>query len=92
MMVDSINFTITDNSGEFIRAKDEAVIRVLEAVGGHLEEEAADELENEPRRVDTGRLKGSITHAPVTGPEVIVGTNVNYAIYVIQKPTRERAA
>lgn len=76
-----LNFTITDNSGAFKEAKREAIIRAMEAVGEHLEGEAADELENDPRRVDTGRLKNSITHSSdETG--TAVGTNVEYGVYV----------
>lgn len=82
-----MDFTITDNSGIFKAAKDEAVARALEAVGLHLEGEAADELENEPRRVDTGRLKGSITHA-VQDRTLYVGTNVEYGPYVHEGTSR----
>ena len=108
-----LNITITDNSGEYIKAKDEAVIRALESIGLHLEGEAADELENDPRHVDTTRLKGSIVYAtkessgavrsPATAadgapretPEkgaVYVGTNVEYAAYVIRAFTKVQAA
>lgn len=83
----SVDFTITDNSGIFKAAKDEAVARALEAAGLHLEGEAADELENEPRRVDTGRLKGSITHA-VQDRTLYVGTNVEYCPYVHEGTSR----
>lgn len=76
-----IEFHITDNSGVFKNAKDEAVRRAMEAVGIHLAGEAADELENSPRRVDTGRLKGSISHR-AEDRSVSVGTNVEYAVYV----------
>ena len=58
-----MSIRIDDHSQEFINAKDLAVERALNAVGIHLEGEAKDELENNPRRVDTGRLKGSITYA-----------------------------
>lgn len=57
---------IDDNSKEFIKAKDLAVEKALNALGVHLEGEAKEELENSPRRVDTGRLKGSITYATET--------------------------
>ena len=70
-----------DNSGQVLEAKDAAVRRAMEAIGIHLEGEAADELENSPRRVDTGRLQGSITHSS-DDRSVTVGTNVEYAIYV----------
>ena len=59
------------------------------AIGIHLEGEAADELENSPRRVDTGRLKGSMTHSS-DDRSVTVGTNVEYAIYV-HEGTRKMA-
>ena len=71
----------SDNSGAVIDAKDAAVRRAMEAIGIHLEGEAADELENSPRRVDTGRLKGSMAHSS-DDRSVTVGTNVEYAIYV----------
>lgn len=58
-----LEFQITDNSGVFKAAKEEAVRRAMEAIGLHLEGEAKDELENDPRRVDTGLLRNSITHA-----------------------------
>lgn len=70
-----------DNSGQVLESKDAAVRRAMEAVGIHLEGEAMDELENSPRRIDTGRLRGSITHAS-DDTSVTVGTNVEYAIYV----------
>lgn len=76
-----LEFHITDNSGVFKAAKEEAVQRAMESVGLHLEGEAADELENSPRRVDTGRLKGSMAHSS-DDRSVTVGTNVEYAIYV----------
>ena len=80
---------VSDNSGAVIEAKDAAVRRAMEAIGIHLEGEAADELENSPRRVDTGRLKGSMTHSS-DDRSVTVGTNVEYAIYV-HEGTRKMA-
>lgn len=74
-----LEFHITDNSGVFKNAKEEQVQRAMESVGLHLEGEAADELENSPRRVDTGRLKGSINHRTIPNG-VEVGTGVEYAI------------
>lgn len=79
-----MSFSIkVDNTKEVLAAKREAVERILEAVGLHLEGEAKDELENDPRRVDTSRLKNSITHVvDMSEPAVYVGTNVEYAPYV----------
>lgn len=78
-----MEFRFTDNSDKALSEMREKVGAALEAVGIHVEGEAKDELENPPRRVDTGRLKNSITHE-VAGKEnaVYVGTNVEYAIYV----------
>ena len=79
-----IEFSVkVDNVQEVLETKRDAVERILEAVGLHLEGEAKDELENDPRRVDTGRLKNSITHAvDMSQPAVYIGTNVEYAPYV----------
>lgn len=85
-----LEFHITDNSGIVKAAKAEDVQRAMKSIGLHLEGEAADELENSPRRVDTGRLKGSIRS--VSGPNFVsVGTDVEYAIYV-HFGTRKMAA
>lgn len=78
-----LEYTIEDNSGIIKAAKDEAIQRALEGVGIHLANEASDELENKPRRVDTARLKNSITHFVDVGEKTLyVGTNVEYAPYV----------
>lgn len=77
-----IKVTMTDYSPEVLAAKNDAVVRFLEEAGLHLSGEAADELENSPRRVDTGRLKGSINHNRTDDRNVYVGTNVEYGIYV----------
>lgn len=74
---------ISDHSREYMRAFESQLIAALEAVGIHVEGEAKEELENTPRRIDTGNLRNSITHRVVPGEScVYVGTNVNYAIYV----------
>ena len=78
----TMKINLTDNSQETIQAKDQAIEKILTALGIHLEGEAKDELENNPRRVDTGRLKGSITFA--TAKEHSAGqppsTAADYAI------------
>lgn len=79
------DITIHDHSGEALRLIYDAFPPALEAVGQFLEGEAVIEIESNPRRVDTGRLRGSITHRVEGGgddPSVTVGTNVEYAIYV----------
>lgn len=57
------NIRIDDHSAEYLKDVSNALDAALEAVGIHLEGEAKDELENTPRRVDTGLLRNSITYA-----------------------------
>ncbi len=74
---------IKDNSGKFKTEMNNKISRILEEIGIQIAGEAMDELENAPRRVDTGNLKNSIIYR--TAPEedaVYIGTNVEYAIYV----------
>ena len=59
------NVRIENHSDEFKRAMDNAFPAILEAIGIHIEGEAKDELENDPRRIDTGNLRNSITHQVV---------------------------
>lgn len=72
---------VIDNSDEYKKKMNNAIIQALEKAGVVLETESKDELENSPRRIDTGNLRNSITHK-VEDDTVIVGTNVNYALYV----------
>ena len=69
---------ITDNSEEILAAMEAAALRALEKCG--LTAEAYAKL---PCPVDTGNLRGSITHQ--VQPEeqaVYIGTNNEYAAYV----------
>ena len=121
---------IDDHSDEYMRDVEKALDVALEAVGIHIEGEAKEELENSPRRVDTGLLRNSITYAldgeaPAAssysasntsmrkksysisagknltngsysgtapkeskGRSVIIGTNVEYGIYVHEGTSR----
>lgn len=73
----------TDNGKEVLQALDDAINKFLVEAGEHLEGEAKDELENDPRRIDTGNLRNSISNVPdFESKAVHVGTNVDYAIYV----------
>ena len=58
-----MSVTIDDHSKEAIAGKNAAVIKFLNEAGLHLEGEAKEALEMSPRRVDTGLLRNSITHA-----------------------------
>lgn len=74
---------ITDNTKAYKAAMDDAVARALEAIGIQAEGYAKLELENDPRRIDTGNLRNSITHvARADEDAVYIGTNVEYGIYV----------
>lgn len=74
---------ITDNTDKFKDAMADAVARALEAVGIQAEGYAKLELDNAPRRIDTGNLRNSITHVVVDNDNAVyIGTNVEYAVYV----------
>lgn len=79
--VGGIRLDVIDHSQEIINKKDELIGIALEIIGTKCADYAAMNLERNPRRVDTGRLKNSLTHQ-VDGNSVYVGTNVEYAIYV----------
>lgn len=85
-----LSFEIKDNTGEVKKILEEKGSAIMDAIGAHLTGEAQDELENDPRRVDTGNLKNSITHIEPDNFTTIVGTNVDYAIYV-HEGTRKMA-
>lgn len=77
------NIRINDHSAEYLKDVSNALDAALEAVGIHIEGEAKEELENTPRRIDTGNLRNSITHEVVDAEKAVyVGTNVEYGIYV----------
>lgn len=57
------DFKFVDNSKKIIDAKDDAVIKALEAIGQQAVSLAKTELQKSPARIDTGLLRNSITHA-----------------------------
>lgn len=67
-----------DNSGQVLNELPQKVERALTKIGIVAQKYSKEELENHPRRVDTGRLKGSIAY-DVQGDTAVVGTNVEYA-------------
>lgn len=79
----SMTIKIKDNSAMTIQEMKVSAYMGLFAVGLHLEGEAREELLNDPKRWDTGRLAGSI-ESEVDGGDLklFVGTNVEYAGYV----------
>lgn len=71
-----------DHSEETKKQKDEAVKKALVQIGLLMERNAKLHIEDEPRRVDTGRLRNSISNTTDGSSVVVVGTNVEYAPYV----------
>ena len=59
----SVDFTVKSNIKATLDELDDAIEVALEACGIKAEGYAKLELENSPRRVDTGLLRNSITHA-----------------------------
>lgn len=78
-----VKVTVDDHVHEVIIEKEKLVNIALEVIGTKCADYAAMNLERNPRRVDTGRLKNSITHEVVPEESMVeVGTNVEYAVYV----------
>lgn len=78
-----VKLTVNNHTPELINHKDELIGIALEIIGTKMADYAAMNLERNPRRVDTGRLKNSITHEVVPDEAMVeVGTNVEYAPYV----------
>lgn len=75
------DYIFRDNSAKVRAAMETAKERILTAWSIQGAVNCAGELENAPRRVDTGRLKGSV-NGRVSGNSALIGTNVEYAIYV----------
>lgn len=83
---------INDHSDEYKRQLLEQLPAALEAIGIHIEGEAKEELENTPRRIDTGNLRNSITHEVSESENAVyVGTNVEYALYVHEGTSKMEA-
>lgn len=72
-----------DHRNEVMAELNQRLGKTLEAVGIFVTGEAQDELENSPRRVDTGNLQNSISHKPSQVEKAVyIGTDVEYALYV----------
>ena len=78
-----IKIEIQDNTEELKKEFGEKLKIALEAVGMQAEGNAKLEIENLPRRVDTGLLRNSITHKVKNDEDTVyIGSNTYYAIYV----------
>ena len=79
------NIEINIHTDEAIKAMEKQIEVALNAVGLEAEGDAKVELESDPRRVDTGRLRNSVTHLVTTerGEKyAVIGTNVEYGKWV----------
>jgi HK97 gp10 family phage protein len=80
---------VTDNSGQAMSEFRSAMNRALETIGSTAEGYAKVAL-TEQHAVDTGRLRGSVSHA-VDGYSVYIGTNVEYAPYIEFGTSKQKA-
>lgn len=79
--MDEISFNVNSQAVE--KATKESIAAALEAMGLQAVNYAKLNLEKDPRRVDTGNLRNSITHiAKKDEKAVYIGTNSSYAPYV----------
>ncbi len=70
-MPQTISVRITDHSDEVLAELEKRAKVALEAVGIQAEGHCKQELENAPKRIDTGLLRNSITHAYAGNPPAI---------------------
>lgn len=77
------NVDLKINTDAVKNATKKAIETALEAIGLQAVSYAKTNLEKEPRRVDTGNLRNSLTHQVKTNENAVyVGTNTEYAAYV----------
>lgn len=94
-----MSVSFTDNSRFFIDAKNEAVVRALEAIGQQAEGNVKLELETPKPHADgsvrpnvqTGNLVNSISHRQWDAKTEAVGTAVEYGKYLEFGTSRMRA-
>lgn len=77
-----IEFSFEDNSAAVLADMNQKLLRGLEAVGLAAEGNAKVNITRQ-KAVDTGNLRGSISHKVVPSEKAVyIGTNVEYAAYV----------
>lgn len=64
MQINLNGLRLVDNSDQVREASEEQILRGLKAIGLQCVSHAKLELENAPRRIDTGLLRNSLTYAP----------------------------
>lgn len=76
-----MEFHITSNAEEVLKAKDEVIEKILETWGLLAESHAIDNI-TAAGRIDSGELRNSISHhSEPSEKTVYIGTNVEYAVY-----------
>ena len=77
-----VEIRIEDYSADILAALKEQALLGMQAIGQEAEGFAKDNLTTFPR-VDTGRLRNSVSHSVDDGETAVyIGTNVEYAPYV----------
>lgn len=82
----SMQITLTDNRNAIIRDLEDKIKDALKDAGLWVEGQAK---LNTP--VDTGYLRGSITHKLAGDKQVQIGSDVEYAIYVEKGTSKQKA-
>lgn len=79
----SMTIDVKNHLSEVLSAELKQRLTGLDLIGMQAEGYAKEELNTtDPRRVDTGLLRNSITHRVMNNNSVAIGTNVFYALYV----------
>ena len=73
-----LHIDIEDNTELYEKALAEASEKILEAIGIQAEGRAKQELRREPKRIDTGLLRNSVTHAVSGKPAAIKSYRASY--------------
>ena len=73
------NVVIRNNSNALLRELENKKVEILESIGIQAQSQAVINVRN-AGRVDTGRLKNSISYT-VIGNTVFIGSNVPYAVW-----------
>ena len=74
---------VVDNTAKVKSELNIKILQALNAIGQHIEGEAQEELNNDPRRIDSGNLRNRITHLVDDDEQAVyIGTNVEYGVYV----------
>jgi len=90
-MVDFKIEIVEDNTEKLKQILEAESEKILTAIGMHIEGEAKEELSNDPKRIDTGLLRNSITYAVSGGHTAIRSYHAEYANNRTEKGERYHA-